>query len=421
MTIENKTLANLISSAFFSNTADGIRFASFAIIAYELTHSAFLVSLISALGTFTFMIFTPFAGVIFDYVNRFRLMIWGDLIRMLAFALLAYLIFSKELTYSILLTGVIVISAFESFTDTGISAFIPQLIEDKRKYDRVNSIRTVALEMSNEMIGPALGGIIITINQGWTIVSLSLMYFVAGLLILNCWRIARKYNLPIEINKKKIWEIFKPGQIAYFQDMKDGVLTIWNILPVRVIFLGSIAMNLFAFLGFSTLVVYVTEVLDQPEWVYGLLWGFSAVGSILLGIVNAVKNNWIRTKPLIIFTFVELTITSFGLGLFPNFYLGLVLLFFNGMPMAVIGSRAWTIAQNSIDTDKLGRFVGIFAFFQIMSWGLSSLIGGVIAEFWGPAACFTASGIAVSVIVLCTIKWFLTTDIPFDKGTIDSD
>jgi hypothetical protein len=200
--------------------------------------------------------------------------------------------------------------------------------------------------------------------------------------------------------------------------LKDGFLTVWETLPMRVLLIAAMCMNLFAFMGFGTFVVYVTEVLVLPEQYFGILWGISSLGAVLLGIFNAAKSHVIKTKPLLFFAFIDFAITNLGLGLFHNFWACAILLFLQGVPMVLISSRAWTVAQAQIPVDKLGRFVGIFAFFQIAAWGSSSLIGGVIAQFLGAAAPFTVSGICVILILATASRWYLKTDIPFDRDTI---
>jgi MFS family permease len=417
MSIQNRSIFTLMSSMFFANLSDGIRIAAFSVIAWQLTGSSYQVALISSLATLIFMVASPFAGVIFDFVNRFRLMTAGNLGRAIIFSAMAYLVFTDQLTYPILIIIVIAVSILESFTDTGIGALIPQLVTKKSSLDRVNTLRTILIETSNSLAGPSLGGLVVYMSRSWTIFSLTFTYLIAGLLIIITWANIRRHQLPVEINKHTIFQAFVPGRIHFIRDIADG----WNLLfsgtKLRTLLFVALGMNLFGFMGYTTFVVYVENILQLPGYYFGIILGLPSATAVLTGILNAAKPNWIKTKPFLVFCYVDFTLSNLVLYFAPTLWLVIIGLLLQGIPLAVLSARAWTIFQKSLGVEKLGRIIGLFSTLQIASSAIGAQICGILSETFNAAVPFLVSAITLGATLIIAGPWYYRTDFRFDSET----
>ncbi len=166
-------LGRFILASGMTNLADGIAMVAWAWIASLLTREPLLVALMPvALRLPWFLLALP-AGVVTDRVDRRRLIMWMDVLRGLAFAGAALAIWvalplasapqagiSSPGLYWALTVAAFAVGAAEVFRDNAAQTMLPSLVPHDQ-LERANGRLWSAELLTNAMIGPALGAVLI--------------------------------------------------------------------------------------------------------------------------------------------------------------------------------------------------------------------------------------------------------------------
>jgi MFS family permease len=241
-------------------------------LAYSLTKSPLLLSLVGTLQFLPSLVFSLFAGVIIDKYPKKRILLLTQSASLIITFILAVLVWTGKIQYWHILVLALALGVVNSLDMPARQAFVIELVG---KEDVMNAVALNASVFNiARVIGPALAGVVMGFfGIAWCffINSISFAAVVINLLFIK--------PLPIE-NKFK-----SKGKVL--DDIKDGLRYIYKhpfLLTVVLIMavVGTFAMN------FNVLVpVYAKEVLKQQEMGFGFLMSFMGIGSFTGAILVA--------------------------------------------------------------------------------------------------------------------------------------
>ena len=153
--LKNKVFAKLYLAQTISLAGDAFTWVGLALLAYQLDRERSPVILATALTlrVTAFIIFSPFAGVLADKVDRKKILYITHFIRMLIVCFLPFI--TAEWHIYVLVFFLNVFNAF--FTPT-YRAVIPQIIEG-RYYREAVGLSTATYQLLG-VLGPALAGVV---------------------------------------------------------------------------------------------------------------------------------------------------------------------------------------------------------------------------------------------------------------------
>ena len=153
--LKNKVFAKLYLAQTISLVGDAFTWVGLALLAYQLDRERSPVILATALTlrVTAFIIFSPFAGVLADKVDRKKILYITHFIRMLIVCFLPFI--TAEWHIYVLVFFLNVFNAF--FTPT-YRAVIPQIIEG-RYYREAVGLSTATYQLLG-VLGPALAGVV---------------------------------------------------------------------------------------------------------------------------------------------------------------------------------------------------------------------------------------------------------------------
>lgn len=153
--LKNKVFAKLYLAQTISLVGDAFTWVGLALLAYQLDRERSPVILATALTlrVTAFIIFSPFAGVLADKVDRKKILYITHFIRMLIVFFLSFI--TAEWHIYVLVFFLNVFNAF--FTPT-YRAVIPQIIEG-RYYREAVGLSTATYQLLG-VLGPALAGVV---------------------------------------------------------------------------------------------------------------------------------------------------------------------------------------------------------------------------------------------------------------------
>jgi MFS family permease len=348
-------------------------------LTYRLTNSAFLLGMVAFMSQIPVIIFSPFAGVLADRLNRKNILIVTQTFLMLGAFILAILCFLKIIQ----VWHIIFLSTLLGLTNAldipTRQAFVVDMVEDKKDLGNAIALNSFILN-SARLIGPSIAGILIAAVGEGICFLLNGISFLAIIFALFAMKIhpANKNNHEQHI----------------FEDLKDGLLYAFHHIQIRYILL---LVTLVSLMGMSYAVlmpVFAKEVLGGGASTLGFLMGATGLGAIVGAAYLASRTNILELPKTI-----SLAGAIFGLGLiafsFSRYlWLSLILMLCVGFTMIAQMVSSNILIQNLTADDKRGRVMSLYtiSFMGMVPFG--SLLAGSLASKIGAPHALIISGLS---------------------------
>jgi len=352
----------------------------------EITNSPFAVGLNQALRSFGVLLFTLYAGVIVDRVDKRRLIVWTQVLQMLEALALAALVWTRSVTTWQVMALAVLFGIVNAFDIPARQAFIADLV------GREDLMNAIALNSSMfnaaRIVGPAVAGVLIGATGVGMCFFLNGVSYVAVVASLLAIRQPRFVPQPMP---GSAWEGLHQAVAFIRSDAR-----VWALV---------VLVAVFSVLGFPFLVlmpVVAQDVLHTDARGYGLLMASVGVGAMLGALGLAVAGRRVHKGRALLAGGV-----AFGalLGLFAaarSVAGALALLALAGCAMIVTTALANTMLQTLVPDALRGRVMAFYAFVFVGMAPLGAFQAGLVAEHTGApvaialggAGCLIAAGLA---------------------------
>lgn len=284
-----------------SIVGDGFYQVALAWQVYLLSDSPTALSLVGAAVTLPHVAFVLFAGVLSDRFERRKVLIVADLLRGLAVGIMGALAASNalELWHVIALSAVYGVG--EALFGPAFTALVPDLVPHD-ELAQANSVDSIVRPLGLNMLGPALGGLVITLSSAGSALLLDAASFGVSIVALLAMR-------PRPVTAR-------PDQSSV-QDIREGLsyvrqhTWIWGTLVAA-------SVTLLFFMGpLRVLVPYVVKNYLRGEASdLGLVFAAGGVGSILASL--GFSQRGLPGQPVVLmfagWSIATLGIAGFGLA-----------------------------------------------------------------------------------------------------------
>lgn len=348
-------------------------------LVYELSGSAFVLGVVGFLSRFPILILSPFAGVLADRKNRYKLLILTQIFSMIQAAILTILVFAGTIqVWHIFILGTFlgVINAF----DTPIrQSFISDIVEKKEDLSNAIALNSVLFNTAR-LIGPSIAGIILaTVGEGWCFL-LNTLSFVAILITLMFMKVPPQ---------KIIVSVKSP-----LKEFKDGFIYVYRNIPIRIVLLVLAVVSLMG-MSFQVLMpIFAKDVLNGQANTLGFLMSAVGLGAVTGGIMLASRKSIIGLGRVIA---ISTTIFSISLILFAisrSQLISMFLLYFTGLGMITQMASSNTIIQTLTDENMRGRVMSFYTIAFMGTVPLGNLFAGILAGIIGETYTVMLSGIS---------------------------
>jgi len=345
---------------------------------YRLTKSPFMLGFVGFLGNIPTFIFTPFAGVLADRMNRHRMLIITQALEMIQALILAALIMTGKVEVWHILALTIFLGIAVAFDSPARHAFIVEMVGKKEDLGNAIALNSLVFNAAR-LIGPSFAGILVALfGEGICFLFNGLSYIavIAALLGMHIT------HRVIVCQDKHIIHGLREGVNYAFRD---------KLIRSILLLTGLVSM-----MGMSYVVlmpVFAKDVLHGDANTLGFLMGSTGLGALVGAFFLASRKG---TKGLNEIVF--LTTNIFGIALIAFsfsrvLWLSVVILLFIGFGIMVQMSANNTIIQAVVHDDKRGRVMSLFmvAFMGMVPFGC--LIAGGLANRFGAPNAIMASGL----------------------------
>lgn len=353
----------------------------------QLTGSATLVSLVLLLQTLPIFLFTPHAGHLIDRVDRRKLMIAVDLVRIIA-CLLPLLARTPALL-PFAYAGVFLISAGSAYFEPASQASLPNLVRDE-------DLSAANVLMGSTwgtmlMAGAAIGGAVTAAFGRDVSFAVDAVSFGVSALLLARMRGTFAEERGAQHEYPPLLESIRETiRFARAQPRVLGLLTVKGGYGLGA---GVVAM----------VSVFGREVFRAGAWGIGLLFAARGIGALLGPFLlrGAIRTDEARYRA------IAFCVLAFGAGyaalaLSQSLLAGFVAILFAHLG----GGAAWQISsyglQREVPDFIRGRVFSADYGFVTLTMALSGLAAGIASDQFGPSAATIGTA---SVCVLFGVVW----------------
>ncbi|TWH48000.1 MFS transporter [Sporomusa sp. KB1] len=358
-------------------------------LAYTLTNSPFLLSLIGILQFTPMLLLSLFAGVIIDKSSKKKILIVTQSASLIITLILAILVWTGKIQYWHILVMATALGIVNTIDMPSRQSMVIELVGEE---DLMNGIalNSMAFNLAR-IIGPAIAGLVMGYAGIAVCFFINAISFAAVLISLFFIKIKPVERKPK--NNTNVLEEIKDG-LRYIYH-KDSLL--YTVVVLAII--GTFAPN------FNVLVpVFAKEILKQNEAGFGILMSFLGLGSFLGAMFIATLSKSgpqkfvIYIVPLIVG--IALIITGYT-----NAYLVTgILLSITGFFFIAFTSSANSTLQLNSSNEYRGRVMSIYTLVFSGTTPFGNLYAGLFAEHFNARVGFVACG---AIIIMLMIPLFI--------------
>jgi Bacterial protein of unknown function (DUF894). len=129
---------------------------------YRLTKSPFMLGFVGFLGNIPTLIFTPFAGVLADRIDRHRMLIITQALEMVQALILAVLVMSDRIEIWQLLALTLFLGIATAFDSPARHAFIVDMVDNKEDLGNAIALNSLVFNAAR-LVGPSVAGLLVAL------------------------------------------------------------------------------------------------------------------------------------------------------------------------------------------------------------------------------------------------------------------
>lgn len=402
--------ARLWAASTTSALGSGLATIATPLLIASRTSDPLLVSGAAAVAWLPWLLFALPGGVLVDRVDRRRLMLTVDWVRVVAMGVLAVAVLTGRASTTLLYLVLFAVNTGEIVFRSASQAMIPAVVP-RARLERANGWLIGGTTLMQQMIAGPLGGLLFVVaasipyfvNAGTYAVSAILIGLVTGVYRASpqgrpepAARGARSVRTEIRSVRAEIAEGFH-------------WLVQQRLLRTMAVLIGLLNVTLTA--ATAVLVLLAKERLHLGSVGYGLLFTCMAVGGVLGSVVgdrliSRVTATWTVRVGLLVEAGLHLTLATSR-----SAYLIGFALFVFGVHGSLWSIVAGSLRQRLTPPHLLGRVGSSNLFIAAGGNCVGALLGGVIADRFGLTAPYWA-GFVVAVLVSAA-TWRV-----FDRATV---
>ena len=348
-------------------------------LVYRLTNSAFLLGMTGFVGQIPTFLFAPLAGVLVDRWNRHHILLVTQTLSMVQALLLAVL----DLTGTILVWHIILLILMLGFVNAldapARQAFVVEMVEKREDLSNAIALNSFLFNGAR-LIGPSIGGILISIVGEGICFLLNGLSFFAVIIALRAMKIERKKSLIPSTRVAK--------------GLKEGFDYAFGFAPIRFIllFLGLISL---AGMPYTILMpIFAKDILHGGPQTLGFLMAATGTGAVAGALFLASRKSVLGLGRVIVIASGVFGTGLIAFSLSHVLWLSLLILVLTGLGMMVQMASSNTILQTIVEDDKRGRVMSFYtmSFMGVAPFG--SLLAGSLAEAIGAPNTVRIAGIS---------------------------
>ena len=392
----------LLAASWLGYAGDGIAVAAGPLLVASLTHNAVLIASGATLQWLPPLLFGLWAGALSDRLDRRRIVLVTNLVRIAVLAVLVATIAGRVDSVPVVLGTLFALGTAEVFADNSTATYLPTLVA-RDDLALGNARMQFGVITLNQLAGPPVGAAIFTVGVAWPFATQVVLAVFATLLVAR-----------IELPPHGREHVTRTSVRA---DIAEGVRWLVRHPAVRTLALTILTFNVTFGAAWSVLVLYATHRLHLGAAGFGLITTVQACGGLLATgaygwIVRHVSLGNIMRVGLVIET-----LTHLGLALATSPWVAMPIFFVFGAHAFVWGATSSAVRQRAVPRELQGRVTSVYLLCGYGGLVVGSGIGGVLARQVGITAPFWFAFVGSAVFLV--LIWRQLVHIAHDSDVPD--
>ncbi|WP_293783478.1 MFS transporter [uncultured Pedobacter sp.] len=353
-------------------------------LVYRLTGSAFLLGLITFLSLIPSLVLAPYAGSYVDRHNKYKVLVFTQVILMLQAGALALMIWFKVYDMFWIAVLSLVQGLVNAFDVTARQSLMVNLIDDKEDLPNAIALNSSMFNAAR-LIGPALAGVILsTLGEDICFI----LNFVSFIAVLAC----------MVMMKLKLTEHQKPTENIWF-DLKKGYDYLKSSPDLAAMVLTMAASSLLV-IPFTTLLpVFAKDIFSGDATTFSWFESAAGFGAFFGAIYMATLKAGHNLQKIVIMSGVLLALSVVALAISPSLILALICTSLAALGLMAQNSSINTYLQTHAHDEMRGRTMSYYIMAYQGVLPIGSLLMGYLAHLFGTQVVVAFEGVAGLLIV----------------------
>ncbi|OAP24958.1 MULTISPECIES: MFS transporter [Amycolatopsis] len=379
----------LFGATLVSAIGTGMHAAALPLLALQSTSDPMALSFVVMAAEIPWVLLSLHAGVVVDRLDRRRVMVWADLGRFVALIALAGLILTSQVNLVWLVLVAFLLGSGQVFFDIAAQSAIPDLVSrDPRNLATANG-RIVAAESNGEdFVGPPLGSALFGVWNVLPFAGNALSFAASGLLIFSIRPDAKPKEKPEGPRKSVRNEIV------------EGIRWLFGNRSLRALAAVSCLGNVAATAQFAMLALLAKEVLELPDFGFGLLLTATAIGATIGGLAAAAVSERFGPGTVMLAGKAGVGAAILVMGLVANEWVAGAMMMVTGALMTAEKVAVSTFRQQIVPDELLGRVLSSSRLVVMAGGPVGAALGGVLSSLFAVQVSYVACGVFLVLVAL---------------------
>lgn len=378
---------NLVQSSWAANLGDGIMLAAGPLLAWSVSQSPIVIASVALAQRVPWLVFGLISGAVADRMDRVVLSQLGNVLRAGAVLLIGVLVATGMLSVPLMLTILFLYGVAEVFVDSSTQTILPGIVDHSDLAVGNHRLR-VAFMLCNQLLGPPLGALLFGVHVAIPF-AVQCALLVGAAILLHGVRGAAPSPADAPT-----------GVSGILRDVVSGVVWIWSHPGIRALAATIFVFNITWGAAWSVLVLWANVVLGLSAVGFGLLTTATAVGGIFGAIVFPALSRRVSLMSLMRICLTLEVLTNLALALTRNVPTAFVVMVVFGAYGFVWATVSSTLRQGAVPKELQGRTGSAYALGGFAGVVIGQVLGGVIAQAWGPVSPFWFAFIGSAAMLL---------------------
>lgn len=357
---------------------------------YRLTGSKFLLGFVGFANQIPSFFLSPFTGVITDWFDRRKIMLWAQIIYLVQALLLSLLVLFNLIEIWHIIALSLLFGLVTAFDTPARHALVVDLIDNPNNLGNAIALNS-AMYNAARLVGPAIAGIVIALFGEEICFLINAVSYIAII-----WAL---------INIRAANVTYQKTENSLTKEFKEGFKYTFGFKPFSILLL---LLSIVSLIGapFGTLMpAFASETLKGGSHTYGFLMSATGAGALTGAVFLASRNSIIGMGKIITINTILFGLSMLGISLTENLWISMAIGFISGFSMIATIACINTLIQSLAEENKRGRVMSFYAMALLGMNPIGSLLAGSVATAIGISYTLFICGI----IFIVSGIWFSLT------------
>lgn len=358
-------------------------------LVYRLTGSSLLLGVVGFAGQIPTFLLGPFAGVIVDRSDRYRLLLVTQVLSMLQSGLLAFFALSGLVSVWHVLVLAISQGVINAFDTPARQTLLIDMLESREDLPNAIALNSSLVNVAR-LIGPSIAGVLIGLFGEGICFALDASSYLAVLAALLAMRIKTPER--------------PPRSTRFVSELREGFAYVSTFVLIRDLLLLLACVSL-AGMPYAVLMpVFATKVLHGGPHTLGWLMTATGIGALCSALWLATRSSVLGLGRVVCGASLVFGSALIAFSYSRSIWLSLPLLVLVGGGMMMQMAATNTLIQTLVDERMRGRVLSFYtmAFFGMTPFG--SLLAGAISSSFSAEVAVRSGGIITLIAVALFIR-----------------